>query len=29
LAGLEEGDAVALPSEKVLKGGMKVEPVIQ
>jgi multidrug efflux pump subunit AcrA (membrane-fusion protein) len=29
LAGLEVGDAVALASEKALKGGMKVEAVIQ
>jgi HlyD family secretion protein len=29
LSGLAEGDAVALPSEKVLKDGMKVEPVVQ
>ena len=29
LSGLAEGDAVALPSEKLLKNGMKVEPAIQ
>jgi HlyD family secretion protein len=29
LAGLEEGDAVALPTEKALKNGSKVEPVIE
>ena len=29
LAGLQEGDAVALPTEKAMKSGSKVEPVIQ
>ncbi len=29
LSGLQEGDAVALPSEKAMKNGSKVEPVIQ
>jgi HlyD family secretion protein len=29
LSGLNEGDAVALPSEKVLKDGLRVEPVFQ
>jgi HlyD family secretion protein len=29
LSGLAEGDAVALPTEKALKNGSKVEPVIQ
>ena len=29
LAGLQEGDAVALPTEKSMKNGSKVEPVIQ
>jgi RND family efflux transporter MFP subunit len=29
LAGIQEGDAVALPSEKALKGGLRVEPVMQ
>ena len=29
LSGLNEGDAVALPSEKALKDGLRVEPVFQ
>ena len=29
VSGLREGDAVALPSEKAMKNGSKVEPVIQ
>jgi HlyD family secretion protein len=29
LSGLQEGDAVALPTEKAMKSGSKVEPVIQ
>ena len=29
LAGLQEGDPVALPSEKALKSGMRVEPAVQ
>jgi len=29
ISGLQEGDAVALPSEKAMKNGSKVEPVIQ
>jgi len=29
LSGLNEGDAVALPSEKALKDGLRVEPVYQ
>jgi len=29
LSGLQEGDAVALPTEKPIKSGSKVEPVFQ
>jgi HlyD family secretion protein len=29
LSGLSQGDAVALPSERILKDGLRVEPVIQ
>jgi hypothetical protein len=29
LSGLNEGDAVALPSDKVIKNGSRVEPVFQ
>jgi HlyD family secretion protein len=29
LSGLQEGDAVALPTEKPIKSGMKVEPIFQ
>jgi hypothetical protein len=29
LSGLSQGDAVALPSEKPLKNGAKVEPVYE
>src|ERR1039457_1493803 len=29
LSGLQEGDAVALPTEKAMKSGSKVEPVMQ
>ena len=29
LAGLQEGDAVALPTEKAMKSGSKVEPIFQ
>jgi len=29
LSGLREGDAVALPSEKPIKSGMKIEPIFQ
>jgi hypothetical protein len=29
LSGLQEGDAVALPTEKAMKSGTRVEPVMQ
>ncbi len=29
LSGLEEGDAVALPTEKAIQNGSKVEPLVQ
>jgi len=29
LSGLQEGDAVALPTEKPIKSGSRVEPVFQ